>query len=514
MTTGNAGRPNGAAAPEHLDVVIVGAGISGIGMGRYLRTLLPHKQFTILEARADLGGTWDLFRYPGIRSDSDLHTFGYEFKPWRGTESIADGAQIMTYLRETVQENRLEQSIRYQHRVVDAAWSSEQARWTVRVERQDTAEQFDLTATWLVSAAGYYSYDAGYIPDFPGRHRFTGTVVHPQHWPADLDYHGKRVVIIGSGATAVTLAPALAATAAHVTIVQRTPTYVLPMPKKDAIANTLKRVLGVRRGYAATRRMSVARDWALWSFCRKYPTAARRIIRSANASRLPAGFPVDEHFNPPYHPWDQRLCVAPDGDLFDAIRRGEASMVTEQIATFTENGIRLASGRELDADIIVTATGLNLQSFGGARLRVDGQTVNPPDTVAYKGLMLSGVPNLAYVVGYTNISWTLKIGLLGEYFCRLLGHMDSHGYRVARAEVAGPAMELRPVLDGAAGYVQRAVRYLPKQGDRKPWQTSLHYRDDARLLRGHGVVDPELHFDPEDVPERLSAADSANHPAR
>nr|WP_067522323.1 NAD(P)/FAD-dependent oxidoreductase [Nocardia uniformis] len=493
---GNVGRSTGTGSLEHVDVVIVGAGISGIGMGRYLRTLLPHKSFTILEARADLGGTWDLFRYPGIRSDSDLHTFGYEFKPWRGEESIADGDQILSYLRETVRENRLEESIRYHHRVVGAAWSSEQALWTLRVERRDTGEQFDLTATWLVSAAGYYRYDEGYTPEFPGRQRFTGTVVHPQHWPEDLDYHGKRVVIIGSGATAVTLAPALAATAAHVTILQRTPTYILPMPKKDAIANALKRVLGVERGHALTRRMSITRDWALWAFCRKYPTAARRVIRSANAARLPEGYPVDEHFNPPYHPWDQRLCVAPDGDLFESIRRGDASIVTEQIATFTENGIRLASGRELDADIVVTATGLNLQSFGGAQLTVDGQALNPPDTVAYKGLMLSGVPNMAYVVGYTNISWTLKIGLLGEYFCRLLVHMDSHGYRVARVEVADPAMPMRPVLDGAAGYVQRAAPYLPRQGNRKPWLTSSHYRDDARFLRGHSVVDPELHFDP------------------
>ncbi|RMI31349.1 flavin-containing monooxygenase [Nocardia stercoris] len=485
----------GAESVEHVDVLIVGAGISGIGAARYLRTMLPHKSFTILEARAGLGGTWDLFRYPGIRSDSDLHTFGYEFKPWRDEESIADGDRILAYLRETATENGIDGHIRYHHRVVGAAWSSAEARWTVTVERADTGARFDLTAGWLFCAGGYYRYDEGYTPEFPGRDRFRGTVVHPQHWPADLDYTGQRVVIIGSGATAVTMVPAMADTAGHVTMLQRTPTYVLPIPKRDPIANRLRQLLGDERGYAWARRKNIAQQALVWRFCQKYPRAARRVIRKLNADRLPAGYPVDEHFNPPYNPWEQRLCTVPNGDLFRAIRQGTASVVTDRIVTFTETGILLESGRHLEADIIVTATGLNVQTFGGVELTVDGRAVQLSETVAFKGLMLSGVPNFAYAIGYTNSSWTLKIGLLCEHLCRLIAHMDAHGYRVVRAEPADPAMPKRPFLDFAAGYIQRAVRSLPSQGDRMPWRTSMNYQDDVRILRAADVLDPELHFD-------------------
>ncbi|MFS4103392.1 flavin-containing monooxygenase [Streptomyces sp. PD-S100-1] len=481
-------------APEHLDVLIIGAGISGIGAGRYLRTELPSKSFAILEARQASGGTWDLFRYPGIRSDSDLHTFGYEFKPWRDEQSIADAPRILSYLRETARENGLDAHIRYHHKVLGASWSTGEARWTVDIERADTGERVRLTAGWLFCAGGYYRYDEGFTPDFPGRDRFTGPVVHPQHWPEDLDYAGKRVVVIGSGATAVTLVPAMAATAGHVTMLQRTPTYVLPVPRKDVIANALKKYLGQKRGYALTRRKNIAQQRVVWSLCQKYPRAARRVIRWVNARQLPKGYAVDVHFNPPYDPWDQRLCAVPDGDLFRTIRAGKASVVTDRIASFTEKGVLLESGRELPADVVITATGLNVQAFGGVRLTVDGREVRLPDTVAYKGMMLSGVPNFSYAIGYTNSSWTLKVGLLCEHFCRLLAHMDAHGYDECRPEPADPRMPTRPFLDFGAGYVRRAVDSLPRQGDRMPWLTSMDYRDDVKLLRADSVVDPELRF--------------------
>jgi monooxygenase len=479
---------------EHLDVLIVGAGISGIGAGRYLTTELPHKSFAILEARATSGGTWDLFRYPGIRSDSDLHTFGYEFKPWRDEQSIADAPRILTYLRETITENGLDERIRHSHRVLSAAWSTPEARWLVDVERIDTGERLQLSAGWLFCAGGYYRYDEGFTPHFEGRERFRGPIVHPQHWPEDLDHAGKRVLVIGSGATAVTLVPALAETAGHVTMLQRTPSYVMPVPRNDVVADKLRAWFGEERGFALTRRKNIARGIGIWKFCQRYPKAARKLIRWVNAKQLPEGYPVDEHFNPPYDPWDQRLCAVPDGDLFRAIRNGTADVVTDRIATFTENGVLLESGRELAADVIVTATGLNVQAIGGISLTVDGEPVHLPDTVAYKGMMLSGVPNFVLAIGYTNSSWTLKIGLLCEHFCRLLAHMDAHGYDVARPEPSDQDMPTRPFLDFAAGYIQRAVDQLPRQGDRMPWLTSTSYSSDVKLLRADSVTDPELHL--------------------
>ncbi|MEW9549771.1 flavin-containing monooxygenase [Nonomuraea sp. NPDC050783] len=484
------------SAPEHLDVLIVGAGISGIGAARYLKVELPAKSFAVLEAREASGGTWDLFRYPGVRSDSDLHTFGYAFKPWRDEQAIADAPRILAYLRETVTENGLDPHIRYRHKVLGASWSSERARWAVEVERTDTGERFRLTAGWIFCAGGYYRYDEGFTPPFPGRERFARPIVHPQFWPEDLDCTGRRVVVIGSGATAVTLVPALARSAAHVTMVQRTPTYVMPVPRKDPIANALKKYLGPERGYALTRRKNIAQQRLVWSFCQKYPKAARRLIRRANIRQLPAGYPVDEHFNPPYDPWDQRLCAVPDGDLFRAIRAGRASVVTGRTAGFTERGVLLESGRELEADVIVTATGLNVRALGGLALTVDGREVHLPGTIAYKGMMLSGVPNFAYAIGYTNSSWTLKIGLLCEHFCRLLAYMDAHGHAACRPEPADPGMPTRPFLDFGAGYIRRAVDSLPRQGNRMPWLTSMSYRDDVKLLRADSVADPELRFLP------------------
>ena len=479
---------------EHLDVLVVGAGISGIGAAYYLQRDHPQRSFALLEARAATGGTWDLFRYPGIRSDSDLHTFGYEFAPWRDPRSIAGADRILDYLRTTAAEHGIDRHVRFHSKVVAASWSSAEARWTVEVERTDTGERTALTCSWLFCAGGYYRYDEGFTPHFEGRERFAGPIVHPQHWPADLDTTGKRVVVIGSGATAVTLVPALAETAGHVTMLQRTPSYVLPVPAEDKLANRLRKVLGEERAYPIVRRKNIAKGRLVWRFCQKHPERARALIRWVNTKQLPEGYPVDEHFKPPYGPWDQRLCAVPDGDLFRAIREGTAEVVTDRIVTFTEQGVLLESGRELAADVIVTATGLNVQAFGGIRLTVDGAEVRLPETVAYKGVMLSGVPNLAYAIGYTNSSWTLKVGLLCEHFCRLLSYMDEHGYDAVRPELADPDMPTRPLLDFGAGYVRRAVDQLPRQGDRAPWLTSMDYRTDVGLLRAGSVVDPELHF--------------------
>ncbi|MFW0782964.1 NAD(P)/FAD-dependent oxidoreductase [Gordonia sp. CPCC 206044] len=482
-----------STATETVDVLVIGAGISGIGAARYLSVEHPDKTFAIVEARAAAGGTWDLFRYPGIRSDSDLYTFGYEFKPWRDKEAIADADRILAYLHETIDENGLAEHIRYQHRVVSAAWSSDDARWSVEIDRADTGERVTIKAHWIFCGSGYYRYDEGYTPQFEGRERFRGQIVHPQHWPADLDYEGKRVVVIGSGATAVTLLPALAEKAAHVTMLQRTPTYIIPLPREDAIANALKRFLGDERGYAWTRQKNIAQQRITFEFCQRFPSLARRVIRGVNKSQLPDGYPVDEHFHPPYNPWDQRLCVVPDADLYRTLRKGTTSVVTDRIDTFTENGIRLESGAELDADIIVTATGLNIQVFGGVDMSVDGEPISLPDTVVYRGMMLSGVPNFAMAIGYTNASWTLKVGLLCEYWCRLMGYMDAHGHDTVWAE-ADPDMPTRPLLDFGAGYVQRAISTLPKQGPEAPWLMSMSYYRDRKVLRHGDVADEFLHF--------------------
>ncbi len=482
---------------EHADVVVVGAGISGIGAARYLRVEHPSRSVVVLEARATSGGTWDLFKYPGIRSDSDLHTFGYDFKPWTDRESIADAPKILAYLREAATESGVDSLIRYHRKVHGAAWSSEDARWALDVEDTQTGEHTTMTASWIFCAGGYYRYDEGYTPEFPGRERFQGQVVHPQHWPEDLDTTGKRVVVIGSGATAATLIPAIAKNSAHVTMLQRTPTYVMPVPKHDPIAAVFQKLFSPERAFDLTRRKNIAMQKRVYAFCQKHPDTARKLIRAVNKRSLPEGYPVDVHFNPPYGPWDQRMCAVPDGDLFKAITRGDASVVTDRIATFTETGIQLESGEYLEADVVVTATGLNLQLFGGVTLTVDGTPVDLASTFVYKGLMLSGVPNFAIAVGYTNSSWTLKIGLLCEYFCKLLAHMDRTGAVAAWPE-ADPDMPARPLLDFGAGYVQRSLAALPKQGPAAPWVMSQAYADDRTLLRGD-VVDSALRFSAEKV---------------
>ena len=478
---------------DSVDVLIVGAGVSGIGTAYYLQRDHPGRSYVILEARGASGGTWDLFRFPGVRSDSDLHTFGYEFRPWRSEVAIADGDSILAYLRETAATCGIDRNIRYRTKVLGASWSSSDARWTVHVENTETGEPGTVTCRWLLSASGYYRYDDGYAPDFAGRERFGGPVVHPQRWPADLDYAGKRVVIIGSGATAVTLVPAMAPAAAHVTMLQRTPSYVLPVPTRDKLNARLTALLGDERAFAITRRMNASRQVAVWRFCQRYPKAARRLIRYLNAKMLPEGYPVDEHFRPPYDPWDQRMCIVPDGDLFRVIRDGTASVVTGHIETFTENGVLLKDGRELPADVIVTATGLNVHALGGITLTVDGDPVQVGERIAYKGMMLSGVPNFVFMFGYTTRSWTLKVGLIGEYFTRLLRHMDAHGYGSV-TPVADAGMPTAPFTTFASGYIQRAIDQLPRQGSRPPWRISPTYSADVKVLRRGRVDDQALRF--------------------
>ncbi|MDP0398516.1 flavin-containing monooxygenase [Tsukamurella strandjordii] len=478
-----------SSTPEHLDILVIGAGISGIGAGHYIRTELPTKTFAILEGRDTFGGTWDLFKYPGIRSDSDLHTFGYEFKPWESKDSIADAHKIIDYLQETIDENDLGDKIRYNHKVISADWSSEDARWTLTIERD--GEPTTLTANWILFGSGYYDYEQGFTPEFAGRDRFAGQIIHPQFWPEDLDYTGKKVVVIGSGATAVTLVPSLLTgdkTAAHVTMLQRTPTYIMPVPKQDPITNTLHKVFGHKIGHDLSRKRFIWQQRGVYVFAQRFPKAARKIIRNENAKRLPKDFPVDVHFNPPYNPWDQRLCAVPDGDLFKAIRSGKADVATDKIATFDETGIELASGERLDADIIVTATGLKLKLLGGVTLSVDGREVDVPNAVIHRGAMLSGVPNAALAIGYTNSSWTLKVGMLWKYITKLINTMDRQGQDVAVA-VADPDMATRPALDFEAGYVQRALAELPRQGEADDWRMSMSYFEDAKRLSSELSLD-------------------------
>ncbi|HET7054342.1 MAG TPA: NAD(P)/FAD-dependent oxidoreductase [Solirubrobacterales bacterium] len=477
---------------EHLDVLIVGAGLSGIGAAWHLQDRCPGKSYAILEAREDLGGTWDLFRYPGIRSDSDMHTLGYRFKPWTADRSITDGPSILEYVRETAREHGIEEKIRFGHRAVAAEWSSKEARWTVEAERAD-GERLRLTCDFLWTCSGYYRYDEGYTPEFEGVERFAGPVVHPQHWPEQLDYDGKRVVVIGSGATAVTLVPAMAERAAHVTMLQRSPSYVASLPAEDRIASALRRYLPERAAYAAVRWKNVVIQTLFYQLSRRRPQLIKRLIRRGVERSLPPGYDVDKHFKPRYNPWDQRMCLVPDGDLFRAIGEGKASVVTDRIASFTERGLALESGEELEADVIVTATGLNLLFLGGMELTVDGKAVDVPATMAYKGMMLSGVPNMVFTAGYTNASWTLKADLTSEYVCRLLNHMDAHGYRRCVPEV-DPSITEQPLLDFTSGYVLRSLEHFPKQGSKEPWKLRQNYVLDIRTIRRGPIDDGSLRF--------------------
>jgi len=480
---------------EHLDVLIVGAGLSGIGAACHLQAECPGKTYAILEAREASGGTWDLFRYPGIRSDSDMFTLGYRFKPWTDARAIADGPSILRYIRDTAREHGIEQRIRYLRRVVGAAWSSADARWTVDVEHVGSGEREQLTCSFLYGCTGYYRYDEGYTPRFEGSERFSGQIVHPQHWPERFDYAGKRVLVIGSGATAVTLIPAMVEQgAAHVTMLQRSPSYVFSLPGRDPLADLIRRWLPPARAYPIVRWKNVLMASAMFGLSRRAPAFMRRALRRGVERQLPEGYDVDTHFNPRYEPWDQRLCLVPDGDLFKAIGGGRASIVTDQIETFTERGVRLASGTELEADVIVTATGLNLLIFGGIELTVDGEPVAFADTVGYKGIMLSGLPNLAVTLGYTNASWTLKADLTAEWICRLLNHMDAHGYDTVVARAPGPGEGTQPFIDLRSGYVLRSLDQLPKQGTRMPWRLYQNYPRDVRMLRRGAIADEGLAF--------------------
>ncbi len=484
--------------PTHFDVIIVGAGLSGIGAAVHLQTRCPGKSYAILEGRESLGGTWDLFRYPGIRSDSDMHTLGYSFRPWTEAKAIADGPSILRYVRETAEHHGVTAKIRYRHRVVKARWSTADARWTVLVDDGSTdlqqhRERIELTCRFLFTCTGYYDYDEGYTPDLPGRERFGGRVVHPQKWTDDVDYEGKRVVVIGSGATAVTLVPELAKRAAHVTMLQRSPSYVMTRPAKDVVADWLRARLPAQAAYDATRWKNVVVGTAFHAYCRRFPAHAKRLIVGEVKKRTGVGVAAS-HFTPTYNPWDQRLCLVPDSDLFEALRDGKASVVTDHIETFTETGLRLRSGRELPADLVVTATGLKLKLLGGMQVEVDGVPVSSSKTMAYKGLMLSGVPNLAFAIGYTNASWTLKCDLASEYVCRLIDHMDARGYRSCVPRLRDPNVKGEPILDFTSGYVKRAADQLPRQGSIAPWKLHQNYALDRMMFRRSPLEDGTMEF--------------------
>jgi len=478
---------------EHFDVVIVGAGISGIGAACHLGASLPDVTYAIFEGRERIGGTWDLFRYPGIRSDSDMYTLGFEFAPWEQQEAIADGPAILEYLQRTAAQHDVLRHIRFRHHVERAAWSSADARWTVEVTNTATGERVTVTCGFLYMCSGYYDYQRGHAPQFAGTERFGGRIVHPQFWTPDIDYAGKRVVVIGSGATAVTLVPELAKQAAHVTMLQRSPTYILSRPRKDAVANALRKVLPSKVAYDVTRWKNVLMALLLFQLSRRAPERMKKLLVDGVRQQLPPGFDVEKHFTPYYRPWDQRLCLVPDGDLFAAIREGRADVVTDHIETFTEAGIRLRSGQEIPADIVVTATGLEILLLGRVVVVVDGQEVDFAKTLTYRAMMFSGVPNLAISFGYTNASWTLKADLTAQYVCRLLAHMRRHGHTrcVPRRE---EGVDEIPFLDFTSGYVQRKLAELPRQGSRAPWRLYQNYVLDFFALRRADVDDGVMQF--------------------
>jgi monooxygenase len=483
---------------EYLDVLIVGAGLTGIGAAWNVQKNCPGKSYAILEARNAMGGTWDLFRYPGIRSDSDMHTLGYNFKPWRAAKAIADGPSILSYIEETATENDIDEKIRYGHSVKKASWSTADAQWTVEAERTSTGEVVRIRCNFLLMCAGYYSYEGGYTPEFAGREKFRGEIVHPQQWPEDLDYKNKSVVIIGSGATAVTLLPEMAKEAKHVVMLQRSPTYVVSLPDVDVIANFLRKILPEKIAYAITRFKNTRMQQFVYHRTRVRPDKVKKKLLNWVRRDLGPGYDVEKHFTPSYNPWDQRLCLVPNGDLFDSIRSGKASVVTDQIEAFTESGIKLASGEQLSADIIVTATGLNLVILGGMQVVVDGQSVEFSDTYTYKGMMFSDVPNLLSTFGYVNASWTLRADLNAAYVCQLINHMDRTGNRqcTPRLRAEDQNMASRPWFESfSSGYVQRVLHILPKQGDHEPWVNAQNYHRDKKMMRKAPVEDGVMIFD-------------------
>jgi monooxygenase len=479
---------------EHLDVLIVGAGLSGIGAAHHLQTNCPWADYAIFEARDAIGGTWDLFRYPGVRSDSDMFTLGYSFRPWTGEKSIVDGWSIREYIRDTASEAGIDKRIRFHHRITELSWSTADARWHVTAERSDTGERVELTCGFVMSCTGYYRYDHGYEPHFEGAEQFAGTIVHPQFWPEDLDYSDKRVVVIGSGATAVTLIPSLAEKAAHVTMLQRSPSYVASLPAKNPLSNFVRRVVPARWSGPAVRWLNALMTMALYQASRRWPERIKRVLRKGVERQLPAGYDVETHFTPRYDPWDQRMCLVPDGDLFRAISSGAADVVTDHIVKFTERGILLESGTELDADVIVTATGLEVLFLGGMDLVVDGHAVDPASKLVYKGMMLDDVPNLAFAIGYTNASWTLRADLISDYVCRLLNALHDSGNRQCTAVNGGAVAGAGSVFDLNSGYVLRAADRLPKSGSSFPWQVRQNYLFDYRVMKRTAVTGDVMVF--------------------
>ncbi|ORA31493.1 flavin-containing monooxygenase [Mycobacterium aquaticum] len=484
------------AKTADFDVLIVGAGISGIGAAYHLKTFRPDTTFAVLEGRDSIGGTWSLHRYPGIRSDSDMPTFGYSFRPWTHRKAIADGHIILDYLQQTVDEFALGEHIRFGTKVSAANFDTTQGIWTVCTTDPVTGESTTLTSRFLFLGTGYYDYDEPFIPDFACRDDFGGQVVHPQQWPTGLDYTGKRVVVIGSGATAVTLIPAMADKTAHITMLQRSPSYVFSIPASDPVANVLNGILGHKRASRIIRRKNVALGRGLFKACQRWPRLMRTLLIGRVRMQVPKHFDVDTHFTPRYNPWEQRLAMVPNGDLFKTISAGKASVVTDRIDRFTKTGILLESGQELTADIIVTATGLNMAPFGKIQLSVDRRPVSLPDTTAYKAMMLSGVPNFAYAVGYTNIAWTLKVELVCEHFCRLLDYMDAHGHGTVVPVFDDPVMDRVPMMDMTSGYVQRAIAKFPRAGTSGPWTLRHAYEIDVARLRHGPVEDAALRFTP------------------
>jgi monooxygenase len=478
---------------EHLDVLIVGAGISGISAAWHLQDRCPSKTYAILERRENMGGTWDLFKYPGIRSDSDMYTLGFRFKPWKSSKSIAEGRDILAYIKEAAAENGIDDKIRYDHRVTAADWSDADNRWTVTVDTG--GDEVTMTCSFLFATTGYYDYDQGFSPVFNGSEDFSGTIVHPQHWPEDLDYAGKKIVVIGSGATAITLIPALVnGGAGHVTMLQRSPSYVGSLPDVDPIAVQANKYLPEDVAHVVNRWKAIIFATAQYQLARKFPKYMRKTLLTMAKRRLPEGYDVEKHFGPRYNPWDQRLCLAPNGDLFKTIRKGNADVVTDTIDTFVPEGIKLNSGDVLEADIIVTATGLNMQLLGGLKPTLNGQPIDLPSLMTYKGLMFSGIPNFAITFGYTNASWTLKADLVSEFVCRVLNYMDDNGFDTVVPEHPGAGVSELPFMDFAPGYFLRAIDQLPKSGSRAPWRLKQNYLLDLRLIRQGKVDEESLHF--------------------
>ena len=477
--------------PSQIDVAIIGAGLSGIGAAYHLQDRCPELSYTVFEGRASMGGTWDLFRYPGIRSDSDMYTFGFSFHPWKSPKAIADGPSILEYIKETADKFNITEKIQFSHRVIKASWRSAEKRWILTVTSPEG--ESEISCRFLISCTGYYNYEHGYEPEFPGRKNFKGPVIHPQKWPEDLDYTNKKIIIIGSGATAVTLVPELAKKAEKVYMLQRSPTYIMNLPREDAVANFFKKVLPAKAAYGLSRWKNILISLGLYQASRKYPNAIRNFIKKQIRKTLGDRY-RDEDFNPKYDPWDQRLCLVPDNDLFDALNSDKAEVVTDTIDQFTENGIALQSGKELEADIIVTATGLEIQLFGGMKIDLDGKELITSEVHAYRGVMFGGVPNLGVAIGYTNASWTLKCDLNCQFIARVIRHMLDTDKEVVTPQFDANRYETERLLDFDAGYVLRAERILPKQGSKAPWKVHQNYIKDLFSLKYTTVNDGHLEY--------------------